>query len=30
MGTASIDEVVENYAENMDFIGVGSIPRIPQ
>lgn len=29
MGTASIDEVVENYAENMDFIGVGSIPPNP-
>ena len=29
MGTASIDEVVENYAENMDFIGVGIIPPNP-
>ncbi len=29
MGTASIDEVVQNYAENMDFIGVGSIPPNP-
>ena len=29
MGTASIDDVVENYAENMDFIGVGSIPPNP-
>ena len=29
MGTASIDDVVENYAENMDFIGVGIIPPNP-
>lgn len=29
MGTASIDEVIQNYAENMDFIGVGSIPPNP-